>query len=156
MNITATLLGQIVAFVLLIWFVNKFLWGPVSNMLAERQKRIADGLAASDKGKHELEQAEKTVKDLLHQARTKAAEILAQAEKRGSDIVEDAKKAARSEGERLLTAANAEIEREVNRAKEQLRTQVSALAVAGASKILKREIDAKSHQDLLNGLVAEI
>lgn len=156
MNITATLLGQIVAFVLLIFFVNRFLWGPVSNMLAERQKRIADGLAASDKGKHELEQAEKQVKDLLHEARTKAAEILAQAEKRGSEMVEEAKKGARAEGERLLVAANAEIEREVTRAKEQLRTQVSALAVAGASRILKREIDAKSHQDLLSGLVAEI
>lgn len=156
MNITATLFGQIVAFVLLILFVNKFLWGPVSNMLLDRQKRIADGLAASDKGKQELELAETKVKELLHEARAKAGEILAQAEKRGSDIVEDAKKDARAEGDRLLTAANAEIEREVNRAKEQLRAQVSTLAVAGASKILKREIDAKSHQDILSGLVAQI
>lgn len=156
MNITATLFGQIVAFVLLILFVNKFLWGPVSNMLLDRQKRIADGLAASDKGKQELELAETKVKELLHEARAKAGEILAQAEKRGSDIVEDAKKDARAEGERLLTAANAEIEREVNRAKEHLRAQVSTLAVAGASKILKREIDAKSHQDILSGLVAQI
>ena len=154
MNITATLFGQIVAFVLLILFVNKFLWGPVSNMLLDRQKQDREALLLA--GQQELEQAETKVKELLHEARAKAGEILAQAEKRGSDIVEDAKKDARAEGERLLTAANAEIEREVNRAKEHLRAQVSTLAVAGASKILKREIDAKSHQDILSGLVAQI
>ena len=156
MNITATLIGQIAAFVLLIWFVNKVLWGPVTGMLTERQKRIADGLAAGEKGKRELEHAEERAKDVLRQAKVQAAEIIGQAEKRGSEIVEEAKRNARSEGERLLTAAKAEINQEANRAKEQLRGQVASIAVAGAQRILKREIDAKAHGDMLKDLVAQI
>lgn len=156
MNINVTLFGQIAAFVLLIWFVNKVLWGPLNRLLAERQKRIADGLAAADKGKHELERSEKRAKDLIHEARTQAAEIIAQSEKRASEIVEEAKADARTEGERLITAARAEIEQEVNRAKEQLRAQVSTLAAAGASKIIKREIDRKAHDELLKDLVSQI
>lgn len=156
MNINATLIGQIIAFVLLIWFVNKLLWGPLNNLLAARQKRIADGLAAADKGKHELELSEKRAKDLIHEARAKAAEILAQSEKRASEIVEEAKSDARTEADRLIVGARAEITQEVNRAKEQLRTQVSTLAAAGASKIIKREIDRKAHDDLLKDLVSQI
>lgn len=156
MNINATLIGQIIAFVLLIWFVNKLLWGPLNNLLAARQKRIADGLAAADKGKHELELSEKRAKDLIHEARAKAAEILAQSEKRASEIVEEAKSDARTEADRLIAGARAEITQEVNRAKEQLRTQVSTLAAAGASKIIKREIDRKAHDDLLKDLVSQI
>ncbi|MBK8164114.1 MAG: F0F1 ATP synthase subunit B [Gammaproteobacteria bacterium] len=156
MNINATLIGQIIAFVLLIIFVNKLLWGPLNRMLADRQKRIADGLAAADKGKHELELSEKRAKDLIQEARVKAAEILAQSEKRASEIVEEAKADARTEAERLVTGAHAEIAQEVNRAKEQLRTQVSTLAAAGASKIIKREIDRRAHDDLLKDLVSQI
>lgn len=156
MNINATLIGQIIAFVLLIIFVNKLLWGPLNNLLAARQKRIADGLAAADKGKHELELSEKRAKDLIHEARAKAAEILAQSEKRASEIVEEAKSDARTEADRLIAGARAEITQEVNRAKEQLRTQVSTLAAAGASKIIKREIDRKAHDDLLKDLVSQI
>ncbi len=156
MNITATLIAQIIAFVLLIWFVSKVLWGPMSAMLAERQKRIADGLAAAEKGKSDLDLAEKRVLEQLHTAKIKAAEIVAQAEKRAGAMVEEARATARVEGERLVTAAQAEIEREVNRAREQLRGQVSAVAVAGASRILKREIDAKSHSDVLNDVIAQI
>jgi F-type H+-transporting ATPase subunit b len=156
MNINATLIGQIIAFVLLIWFVNKLLWGPLNNLLAARQKRIADGLAAADKGKHELELSEKRAKDLIHEARAKAAEILAQSEKRASEIVEEAKSDARTEADRLIVGARAEITQEVNRAKEQLRAQVSTLAAAGASKIIKREIDRKAHDDLLKDLVSQI
>lgn len=156
MNINVTLFGQIAAFVLLIWFVNKVLWGPLNKLLAERQKRIADGLSAADKGKHELELSEKRAKDLIHEARAQAAEILAQSEKRASEIVEEAKADARAEGERLITAARSEITQEVNRAKEQLRAQVSVLAAAGASKIIKREIDRKAHDDLLKDLVSQI
>jgi F-type H+-transporting ATPase subunit b len=156
MNINATLIGQIAAFVLLIWFVNKLLWGPLNNLLAARQKRIADGMAAADKGRHELELSEKRAKDLIHEARAKAAEILAQSEKRASEIVEEAKADARTEAERLITGARAEISQEVNRAKEQLRAQVSTLAAAGASKIIKREIDRKAHDELLKDLVSQI
>jgi F-type H+-transporting ATPase subunit b len=145
-----------VAFILLIWFINKVLWGPMNRLLEERQKRIADGLAAAEKGKHELELSEKRAKEQLHEAKAQAAEIMAQAEKRASQIVEQAKTDARSEGERLVAAAHAEIEVEVNRAKEQLRKQVASVAAAGAGKILGREIDEKAHSDLLNDLATQI
>ena len=156
MNITVTLIGQMAAFVLLIWFVNKVLWGPLNNLLSERQKRIAEGLAAAEKGKHELELSEKRAKELLHDAKAQAAEIIAQSEKRASEIVEEAKADARTEGERLIAAARAEIDQEANRAREQLRGQVAALAVAGAERILQREIDEKAHADLLQDLVSRI
>ncbi|MEO6696404.1 MAG: F0F1 ATP synthase subunit B [Gammaproteobacteria bacterium] len=156
MNITVTLFAQMLAFALLIWFVNKLLWGPLTAMMAERQKRIADGLAAAEKGKHEQELAEKRAKELLHTAKMQAAEIMTQAEKRAVEIVEEAKGQGRVEGERILTGARAEIDQELNRAKEALRGQVAAIAVAGAEKILSREIDAKTHGDLLNQLAAQI
>lgn len=156
MNITATLIAQIAAFVLLIWFVNKVLWGPVTKVMTDRQKRIADGLAAADKGQHELVQAEERAKELIRDAKAQAGEIIAQAEKRGGEIVEEAKGGARTEAERLLNAAKAEIEQEVNRAKEQLRGQVVSVSVAGAQRILGKEIDAKAHGDLLKDLVAQI
>ncbi|MEJ2565462.1 MAG: F0F1 ATP synthase subunit B [Gammaproteobacteria bacterium] len=156
MNITATLFAQIAAFALFIWFVNKVLWGPVTKMMADRQKRIADGLAAADKGKHEMALAEERAKELLRDAKTQAGEIIAQAEKRSNEIVEDAKQTARSEGERLKAAAQAELEQEVNRAREQLRGQVAGIAVAGAQRILSREIDAQAQSDLLKDLVAQI
>lgn len=156
MNITVTLIGQMLAFVLLIWFVNKVLWGPMSKMLADRQKKIADGLAAADKGKHEMELAEKRAKDLLKDAKTQAAEVIAQAQKRASEIEEEAKAKARAEAERIMVAAQAEVERGINQAKEQLRTHVSAIAVSGAGKILKKEIDAKTHNALLAELAAQV
>jgi len=155
-NITATLLGQMLAFVMLIIFVNRVLWGPVSKMLEDRQKRIADGLAAGEKGRHELELAEKRAKESLHDAKGKAGEIIALAEKRASEIVEQAKQDARAEAERIQASAKADLDKEVHRAKEVLRGQVSSIAVAGASKILKKEINAKAHEDLLKDLVAQI
>jgi F-type H+-transporting ATPase subunit b len=155
-NITATLLAQIIAFVALIWFVNKFLWGPLSGMLEARQKRIADGLAAAEKGKHELEMAEKRATDALKDAKAQAAEILTQAEKRSSEIVEEAKAKAREEGERIVAAANAEIEQEVNRAKEEIRGQVAEVSVAAAAKIIGHEIDAKAHDKLIKDLATQI
>jgi len=155
-NITATLIGQIVAFVLLIWFVNRVLWEPMSKMLEDRQKRIADGLAAGEKGRHELELAEKRATESLREAKSKASEIILQAERRAGEIVEEARTDARAEGERIVARANAELEQEVNRAKETLRTQVASIAIAGASKILKKEIDKKAHEDILNELVTQI
>ena len=156
MNITVTLFAQMIAFGLLIWFVNKVMWGPLSGIMEARQKRIADGLAAAEKGKHEEELAKKKAIEVLKEAKDQAAEVVAQGQKRASEIVEEAKETARTEGERIVTAANAEIEREINQAKEALRAQVASIAVAGAEKVLKREIDAKSHDALLNDLAAEI
>jgi len=156
MNITVTLIGQMVAFILLIWFVNKVLWGPMSQMMEARQKKIADGLAAADKGKHELELAEKRATDVLKKAKSQAADIVAQAQKRASEVVEESKDTARVEGERLVTAAKAEIDRERNQAREQLRSQVSVIALQGAGKILNKEVDVSVHNDLLKDLAAQI
>jgi F-type H+-transporting ATPase subunit b len=156
MNITVTLIGQMVAFILLIWFVNKVLWGPLSKMMADRQKRIADGLSAADKGKHELDLAEKRAKDVLKDAKGQAAEIIVHAQKRATEIEEEAKEKARAEAERIVAAARAEIEREVNQAKEQLRAHVASIALSGVEKILKKEIDAKTHNALLTDLAAQI
>jgi F-type H+-transporting ATPase subunit b len=156
MNVTATLIGQMVAFGILVWFVNRFLWGPLTNLMEERKKRVADGLAAAERGKHEQELAEKRAKEILSKAKEKAAEIIAQAQKRADVIIEEAKESARTEGERLKVAANAEIQQEMNRAREDLRAQVVSIAVAGASKILKRELDEQANETLVKELVAQI
>lgn len=156
MNITATLLAQMVAFVLLIVLVNKVMWGPMSKMLADRQKRIADGLAAGDKGRQELELAEKRAAQILGEAKSKSQEILAQAEKRKTELEEEGRVKGHAEYEKAVTAARAEIERETHRVREQLRGQVATLATAGAGRILKREIDANAHEALLNDVVAQI
>jgi len=155
-SINATLLIQIIAFVLLIWFVNKVLWGPLSKLMEERQKKIADGLSAAEKGKHELELAEQKAKDVLKDAKAQAQNVLSQAEKRGSEIVEDAKVKATEEAERIKASAQAEIEQEVSRAREQLRQEVSTIAVSGAEKILGKEVNAAAHNDMLETLVKQI
>jgi len=154
-NINATLLGQAITFAILIWFTMKFVWPPLMAAMAERAKTIADGLAAAERGKHDLELAEKRAAEILRLGKEKASEIIAASEKRASEIIEEAKSQAKTEGDRILVAAKADIDQEVFRAKEQLRTQVSAVALAGAGKILGREIDAKAHNDLLDKLVAE-
>lgn len=156
MNINATMLGQAITFAILIWFTMKFVWPPLLKAMEDRAKTIADGLAAAERGKHDLDLAEKRASEILHGAKEKAAEIIAAGEKRATEIIEEAKVNARAEGDRILAGAKAEIDQEVFRAKEQLRTQVSAVALAGAGKILGREIDAKAHNDLLDKLVAEI
>lgn len=156
MNVTATLIGQMVAFGILIWFVNRYLWGPLTSLMEERKKRVADGLAAAERGKHEQELAEKRAKETLHEAKEKAAEIIAQAQKRASEIIDEAKESARTEGERLKAAANAEIQQEINRAREDLRGQVVSIAVAGASKIIQRELDEEANKALVEELVAQI
>ena len=156
MNITATLFGQTIMFAMFVWFCMKFVWPPIMAALEARKKQIADGLAAAERGKHDLELAAHRSADLIREAKEKAAEIISLSDKRASEIVEAAKVQAHAEGERIVVAAKAEIEQEVFRAKEQLRTQVSAVALAGAGKILGREIDAKAHNDLLEKLVTEI
>jgi len=156
MNINATLIGQFIAFFVFVWFVMKYVWPPLLNVLNERKKTIADGLAAAERGKHQQELAEKHAAEVIHEAKQQAAEIISRAEKRASEIVEEAKDTARAEGERLVTAANAEIAQEVTRAKEQLRGQVVSISVAAASRILKREINEQSQDELIKDLVAQI
>lgn len=156
MNINATLFAQMLWFALFIWLTMKFIWPYLQKAMQDRQKQIADGLAAAERGKQDLELAAKRSAEVLQQARDQAGEIIAQAERRASQMVEEAKSQAKAEGERIVTAAKAEIAQEVNRAKEQLRSQVAALAVAGAEKILKREVDARVHGQLLQGLEAEL
>jgi F-type H+-transporting ATPase subunit b len=156
MNINFTLIAQAIAFAVLIWFTVKFVWPPLLTAIEARQKEIADGLAAAQEGKSALEVAAKKSEATLAEAKQKASEIIGQAEKRGSQIVEEAKGNAKAEGERILAGAKAEIDQEVNRAKEGLRSQVSALAVAGAEKILRKEIDAKAHSEMLAKLAAEL
>ncbi|MDZ4142899.1 MAG: F0F1 ATP synthase subunit B [Methylotenera sp.] len=156
MNINFTLIAQAIAFAVLIWFTVKFVWPPLLNAIETRQKEIADGLAAASEGRNSLEVAAKKSEVTLNEAKQRASEIIGQAEKRGSQIVEEAKGAAKTEGDRILAGAKAEIEQEVNRAKEGLRAQVSALAIAGAEKILRKEIDGKAHSDMLSKLAAEL
>ena len=156
MNINFTLIAQAIAFAVLIWFTVKFVWPPLLKAIETRQKEIADGLAAASEGRSALEVAAKKSEVTLNEAKQKASEIIGQAEKRATQIVEEAKGNAKVEGERILTGAKAEIDQEVNRAKEGLRAQVSALAVAGAEKILRKEIDGKAHSEMLSKLAAEL
>jgi F-type H+-transporting ATPase subunit b len=156
MNFNATLIGQSITFIFFVWFCMKFVWPPIMNALETRKKQIADGLAAADRGKHELELAAKKAGDNMRDAKTQAAEVIAQAEKRAAQIIEEAKAAAKEEGDRQLAAAQANIAQETNRARESLREQVAGLAVAGAEKILRREINAQTHADLLGQLKAEL
>lgn len=156
MNITLTLIAQALSFAILIWFTVKFVWPPLLAAIEARQKTIADGLADADRAKHDLEMAAKRSAEILREAKEKAAEIVANGEKRASEIIEQAKAQAKVEGERIVAGAKAEVDQEVYRAKEQLRTQVSAIALEGAGKILGREIDAKAHNDLLDKLAAEL
>ena len=156
MNINATLFGQAIWFGLFIWITMKFVWPPLRKAMQDRQTQIADGLAAAERGKQDLEQAAKRAAEVLQQARAQAGELLAQAEKRGAAMVEEAKAAAKTEGDKIIVGAKAEIAQEVFRAKEALRAQVSVLALAGAEKILRREVDAKVHAQLLSGLETEL
>lgn len=156
MNINLTLLGQAFTFFLLALFTMKFVWPPLTGAMQERAKKIADGLAAGDRAKHDLEMAAKRSAEVIREAKEKAAEIIASGDKRAAEIIEAAKTQAKVEADRLIAGAQAEIDQEVFRAKEQLRGHVSAIALAGAAKILGREVDAKAHNDLLDKLVAEI
>jgi F-type H+-transporting ATPase subunit b len=156
MNINATLIGQSITFIFFVWFCMKMVWPPIMNALDTRKKQIADGLAAADRGRHSLELAARQAADSMRESKAQAAEVLAQAEKRAAQMIDEAKTAAKEEGERQLAAAQATIEQETNRARESLREQVAALAVAGAEKILRREVNAATHADLLAQLKAEL
>jgi F-type H+-transporting ATPase subunit b len=156
MDIGMTLLGQALTFALLIAFTAKFIWPPLMAAIEERQQKIAEGLAAADRSKRAEAQAEEQVNELLREARTKATEIIQQAEVRRAQIIDHAKEEAIEEGNRQKAAALAEIASAGNRAREDLRKQVSALAVAGAEKLIRREIDSNAHKALLDELSAQI
>lgn len=156
MDLNATLLGQMIAFAVFVWFCMKFVWPLLLDMIEERQAEITDGLAAAEKGNRALEEAEAEKAIILDEARGQAREIIDQANTRASGIVDEARGEAGNEKERILASAQAEAEQEANRAREELRGQVGALAIAGAEKIIQREIDAAAHKDLLDKLAAEI
>ena len=156
MNINLTLFGQSVAFAIFVWFCMKYIWPPIMNALEERKKRIADGLAAAERGQREQQLGEKRAAELIREAKGKAADIIAGAEKRGSELVDEAKQEAKVEGERIINAARNEIEQEMNRARESLRAEVAALATAGAEQILGREVDAAAHSKMLNELATQL
>lgn len=156
MDINATIIGQTISMIVFVWFCMKFIWPLIIGMLEERQTQIAEGLAAADKGNRALEEAEVEKTTILDEARGQAREIIDQANTRGSSIVDEARTEAGTEKDRILDSAQAEIEQEANRAREELRGQVGAIAIAGAEKILRQEINATAHKDLLDKLAAEI
>ncbi len=156
MNINLSLLAQALTFALFIWFTVRFIWPPLLRAIEQRQKQIAEGLAAAERGKQDLEQASRRTAELLSEAKRQVQDILGQADKRAAEMIEEAKGAAKIEGDRLVAGAKAEIDQEISRAKEMLRAQVAALAVAGAEQILKREVDAKAHADLLRSVESQL
>ena len=156
MDINLTLIGQTIAMIVFVWFCMKFIWPPILNAIEERQEQIAEGLAAAEKGQDKLLQAQAEADEIVADARKQATSILDQAHARANDIVAEGKTDGVKERERQLTAAKAEIEQEANKAREELRGQVSAIAIASAEKILRREIDDKAHEDILGKLAQEI
>lgn len=156
MNLNATLIAQIVVFAILWWFTMKFVWPPITKALDERAKKISDGLAAADKAKLELSAANKRVEEQLAQTRDESAKRLADAEKHAQAIIEDAKKRADEEAAKIVAAAKAEADQQAIAAREALREQVAALAVKGAEQILRREVNAGVHAELLNRLKTEL
>jgi F-type H+-transporting ATPase subunit b len=151
-----TLIGQTIAMIVFVWFCMKFIWPPILNALEERQRQIEEGLAAADKSQEKLVEAQARADEIVNEARQQATGILDQAHARANEIVADGKDAGVKERERQLSAAKAEIEQEANKAREELRGQVSAIAIASAEKILKREIDSKAHDDILGKLAQEL
>ena len=156
MNINLTLIGQTITFFVFVWFCMKFIWPPIMNALHERKTRIADGLAAAERGMKAKEEAEIHVQAELSKAKEQAKEIIAQGHKQASEIVEESKGDARTEGEKLLAQARSEIEQEMNQARESLRTEVASLAIAGAERVLMKEVDAKAHTEALAKLAARL
>jgi F-type H+-transporting ATPase subunit b len=155
-NLNATLIAQTIVFFVLVTFTMKLVWPPIIRALDERAKRIADGLAAAEKGKQNLASAEARSAEIEKEARARAQEVISAAEKRAAAIIDEAKQAARQEGDRIIAGARAEIEQEATQLRDALRRQVAALAVTGAEKILKREVDAQAHSAMLAELEREL
>ena len=156
MNINLTLFAQGIAFFAFIWFTVKFVWPPILAAIEERRTKIADGLAAADKGARSLEDAQVKIAGMVEEARGQARQILDQAQTRANGLVDEARVGATQERDRILQSGQAEVAQQLNRARDELRAQVAGIAVAGAEKILAREIDPRAHQDLLDKLAAQI
>ncbi|MEY2700159.1 MAG: synthase subunit [Pseudomonadota bacterium] len=156
MSINATLIGQMVTFSLLVMFTMKYVWPPLLKALEERKKKIAEGLAAAEKGQHEMELAEKKATAILREAKEQAAEIVSLAQKRANEVMDESRQAAKAEGERLVATARTEIDREVEQAKTALRAQVATLAITAAEKILQKEIDQDKHKSMLGKLSKQL
>ncbi len=156
MNLNATLFAQLIVFGILVWFTMKFVWPPIVKALDERAEKVAEGLAAAERGKSDFEQAEKRVAEILAEGRNQVTEMVANAEKRAAQIVEEAKKQAADEAARITAQAKADVVQEANRAREALREQVAALAVKGAESILRSEVDASRHAQMLANLKQEL
>lgn len=156
MEINATLLGEMITFAVFVWFTMKYIWPPIIKAMQEREKRIADGLAAADRGQHELELAQHKSAEQLRDVKIQAAEILEQANKRANHIIEEAKERAREEGERMLTMARSDIDQEMQSARQKLLKEVANMTIASTEKILGRTIDAGVQRDLVDKLITEI
>ena len=156
MNINLTLLFQVLFFAVFVWFSKRFVWPPIIGALNARKATIADGLASAEKGRAAEEEGRRRAEEVVAEAKAQAAEIISRASSRGAELVDEAKDNARNEGERMIAAARAEIDTELSKARETLRAQVGELAVAGARRILRREIDADAHAELLDGLAARL
>jgi F-type H+-transporting ATPase subunit b len=156
MNLNFSLVAEALTFAAFIWFTVKFVWPPMLRAIEARQKTIADGLAAAEQGRRSLEISTRQADDEIRRARERASDVISQADKRVAQMIEEARNAAKEEGNREKAAAKAEIEQELSRAREQLRDHVAALAVAGAEKILRREVDAKAHADLLDSIKRQL
>lgn len=156
MDINATLIGQLLTFALLVWFTMKFVWPPITKTMQDREKKIVAGLEAAERSKRELEMAEHKVLSIIREAKQEAQRIIEQANLNSAKLVEEAKNVSRIEGERIIEQAQGEIAREIAKAKDGLRTQLASLVIAGAEKVIARDLDAKTHDELLNSLVAEI
>ena len=156
MNFNATLIGQMITFAVFVWFCMKYIWPPLMAALEERNARISEGLAAAQRGQQDLEEAQVKVTESLNDAKQQAQEIINQAQKRANEIVDEAKDAARDEADKIKVAASADIDQQINSAREELRKEVSSIALAGAERILKREVDPKAHAEVLDELVAQI
>jgi F-type H+-transporting ATPase subunit b len=156
MNINATIIGQTIVFLILIWFSVKFIWPPLLKAIEDRQKKIADGLAAAERGQNELHRANDEAATIVNEAREKALKIVDQANRRSNEIIEEARATALSEGQRLVGDARQEVALEQARARDTLRKDVAKLAVAGASRLLEREIDPAAHAELIEQLAREI
>jgi len=156
MDINATIIGQFITFAILIWFSMKYVWPPITKAMHDREKKIADGLEAAERSKHELEVAEHKALAIVKEARQQATHIIEQANFHSAQLIEEAKSQARQESQRIVELAQGEINREVTQAKTVLKTQLTKLAIAGAEKIIQRNLDPASHHDLLDALAAEI
>ena len=156
MDIKATLIVQMIVFAIFVWVVMSFIWPIILGAMNEREKKIASGLAAAEQGQKDLSEAKSRAEDVIKEARARAMAIESQAQTRANQIIEEARKAASLEGEKALAVAKSQIELESNKARDQLRGQVVSLAVAGAKRVLEREVDAKTHGELLDQLAAKL